>query len=137
MQSDEYDYRLNYGKDYKKMMDKDTKYFLEEYLNQFGSYTPDQAFALTARSLGSANPIVKKAVISQLKAKGYNAMVDEAGVGGIVSPREGVEPLILFDGAKSMKEVSVRDIDSKTMAEADKQYQKWKRVAASNRSKPW
>lgn len=68
--SDEIDYRYNYGDAYKKEMAKDVKNFTDQYFKEFGSYTPDQVFALTARSLGSANPIVKQAVIDQLKAKG-------------------------------------------------------------------
>lgn len=137
VKSDEIDYWFNYGDEAPKIMRQEIKKFTNEYFEQFGSYTPDQAFALTARSLGSASPIVKKAVIDQLSAKGYNAMVDEGGVGGIVSPREGVEPLIIFNGKTSMKETGKNVIDDKTIAEADKRHREWQRVAWQNKYKPW
>ena len=137
VKSDQLDYMFNYGDDYEKHMTKDIKIFTKRYMDQFGTYTPDQAFALTARSLGSASPIVKQAVITELKNKGYNAMVDEAGVGGIVSPREGVEPLIVFDGAGSMSKVSSHELTDKESSDADKRYKQWQSVARSNRNKPW
>lgn len=137
VKSDEIDYMYNYGDAYKKEMAKDVKNFTDQYFKEFGSYTPDQAFALTARSLGSANPIVKQAVIDQLKAKGYNAMVDEAGVGGVASPREGVEPLIIFDGSGSMKELKSNTLTDQGMKDADKRYSQWRRTANQHRNKPW
>lgn len=136
VKSDTIDYMFNYD-DYEKAMRKDIKLFTDRYMKEFGSYTPDQAFALTARSLGPANPVVKKAVIDRLKKDGYNAMVDEAGVGGVVSPREGVEPLILFDGSGSMQKVKSTDLTEQTIKDADKRYSKWKRTANSHRNKPW
>lgn len=137
IKSDKIDYMLNYGNEYEKYMQKDIKEFTRRYMDEFGTYTPDQAFALTARSLGSASPVVKQAVITELKSKGYNAMVDEAGVGGVVSPREGVEPLIIFDGSSSMSKVSSHELTDKEISDADKRYNQWKGVARSNRNKPW
>lgn len=137
VKSNELDYAWNYGNDYNKVMQNDIKDFTEKYFNEFGSYTPDQAFALTARSLGSASPIVKQAVIKELSAKGYNAMVDEASVGGVASPREGVEPLIIFDGNSSMKKTGQAKLNVQSIQEADKRYRQWKNVANQNKYKPW
>lgn len=118
-------------------MSQDVKHFSEQYFKEFSSYTPDQAFALTARSLGSASPIVKDSVIRILKEKGYNAMVDEGGVGGVSSPREGVEPLIIFDGGSSLKKINQVEVREENMKTADARYNKWKRVANQNKNKPW
>lgn len=62
------------------------------------------------------NPKVKEEMIKSLKAKGYNAIVDEAGVGsfamdGKTATREGQETLILFDREKSLTEVKTKKID--------------------------
>lgn len=60
-------------------------------------------FALGMGTL-TKNPKVKEHMIKTLSAKGYNAIVDEAGVGTITTSgdpkratREGVAPMILFD----------------------------------------
>lgn len=60
-------------------------------------------FALGMGSL-TKNPQVKDHMIKSLSAKGYNAIVDEAGVGTITkngdpkhAVREGVAPMIVFD----------------------------------------
>lgn len=139
VESDRIDYYLNYGKKTgEKYMRDDIKVWTQKYLDDFGSYTPEQAFALTARSLGSASPVVKRSVIDQLKAKGYNAMVDEAGVGGVGGAmREGVEPLILFDGDKQMSKTGTSELTRESMLEADKRHGKWARTANQHRNKPW
>ena len=61
------------------------------------------------------NPKVKEEMVKTLKAKGYNAIVDEAGVGSIstngkTANREGQETLILFDRDKSLAEVKTEKI---------------------------
>lgn len=38
-------------------------------------------------------------LLKNLKNKGYNAMVDEAGVGGSGRIIEGIDPLIVFDSS--------------------------------------
>ena len=54
---------------------------------------------------------VKKEVISRLQDEGYNAMVDEASVGGQNGwAREGYDPLIVFDAKESLNKTDVRAI---------------------------
>lgn len=115
------------------------KSFMKSYMNEYGSYPPDEAFIFTARALTNGSPIIKDAIIKKLSEKGYNAMVDEAGVGGVVSPREGVEPLIIFDANKSMKSVGSKEITAKSQHEADLRRHQWYIVATSerNKNKPW
>ena len=64
-------------------------------------------------------------IIKELKSRGYNAMVDENGVGGVTNTREGVDPLIMFNVEKSLAEVS-----SKVLS-VDEEYAAWQR------SKQW
>lgn len=73
-------------------------------------------FALGMGSL-TKNPKVKEHMIKTLSAKGYNAIVDEAGVGSIPkykdskhASREGVAPMIVFDRTL-LKESKSRSID--------------------------
>lgn len=133
----EWEYRFNYGDDWKKAMKKDIEMSTNDFLNAYGKFTPDQAFSMVARSMGPSNPVVKKAAIDILSAKGYNAMVDEAGVGGLISPKEGVEPLIVFNAKSSMNKVDQTAIDQKTIDEANKRYREWKQKANANKSVVW
>lgn len=138
VQSDEIDYLMNYGKDYKKRMKTDVKEWTDQYMKAFGSYTPDQAFAITARSLGPSSPIVKNAVIDILRKQGYNAMVDEAGVGGVAgAKREGVDPLIVFNGASSMQKSGSSSLNENSMKEAERRYRDWRTTANKHRNTSW
>lgn len=84
----------------------------EMYGGQIATYeyimrnVKDKTMSDYAYGMGSLtkNPKVKEHMIKTLSAKGYNAIVDEAGVGTItdtkdksIARREGVAPLILFD----------------------------------------
>lgn len=124
---------------YQASRQKAVQNYMEKYLNDFGNKSPDEAFLLTSRALTSANPIVRQAIIDQLKQKGYNAMVDEAGVGGVISPREGVEPLIIFNANKSMKSIGSKEITPESQYKADLRRNQWYMVATSekNKNKPW
>lgn len=72
------------------------------------------------------NPEIQYAVINILKKQGYNAMVDEGGVGTNSTGREGYEPLIVFDSSKSLTRNETKVIDDATQKSADKEYRKWK-----------
>lgn len=51
------------------------------------------------QSLGKATS-VKKEIINELQKQGYNAMADEASIGGRNGwRREGYDPLIIFDSS--------------------------------------
>lgn len=130
-----------YGKDPKYLASRSAavKDYTKGYLKDFGSKPADEIFLLTSRALTVAKPVVRQAIINELSKKGYNAMVDEAGVGGVISPREGVEPLIIFSGNDSMKKIGQKNITSSSAYNADARYDQWRRVANSkvNKSKPW
>ena len=66
-------------------------------------------------------------VIQELKKKGYNAMVDEASVGGkeLGFHREGVDPLIIFEGNDSLTKNETRSISNKEQYDATNRYSKW------------
>lgn len=70
---------------------------------------------------------LKDEVIQELKKKGYNAMVDEASVGGkeLGFNREGVDPLIIFEGNDSLIKNETRSISNKEQTEATNRYSKW------------
>lgn len=129
-----WDYKFNYGDDWEKAFNNDVKEYTNEVLAEFENKTVEQAFAMTSKSLGTA-PAFKNAVISELKARGYNAMVDEAGVAGTNGwQREGVDPIIVFDGEKSLNKVSTVEVDKMTQDRATQRHNKWFKVANSHRS---
>ena len=76
---------------------------------------------------------LKDEVIQELKNKGYNAMVDEASVGGkeLGFRREGVDPLIIFEGNDSLTKNGTRSISTKEQSKATKRYDEWHDYADS------
>ena len=79
--------------------DGGVKKFIENSMKQWRKTTPEQLAYSVCQSMGLA-PNVKKEVISELKKQGYNAMVDEASVGGRNGwAKEGYDPLIIFDSS--------------------------------------
>ena len=93
--------QLNNGSAYKQ-----AKRTVEAILQKVGDKEMSH-YALAVGTL-TANPKLKEEMISILKSKGFNAMVDEAGVGSISTSsgyvnREGVEPLIIFSKGDSLK----------------------------------
>lgn len=63
------------------------------------------------------NSSLKNEMIKELKSRGYDAMPDLAGAGimptmtGKGYLREGVEPLIIFDRSKSLKEIKTKEVN--------------------------
>lgn len=78
-------------------------------------------------------PNMKKEIISRLEKQGYNAMVDEYGVGK--DSVEGVDPLIVFDYNKSLKDVETKAISFDDEGDAYDRYSTWWLYA--NDDKPW
>lgn len=90
-------------------MDKySEKKIIDEYVKRtvksFGDKTPEEAYFYTFQSLGTNKELMNK-ISGELKKRGYNAMVDEAGVGGQIAingyapfVKEGIDPIIVFDG---------------------------------------
>lgn len=77
-----------------------------------------------------AMPDVKNKVINELSKRGYNAMTDEAGVGGRFGWKaEGMDPLIVFDKSV-LKETRVRSTLSDTFSlEKAQRVQNWQQKA--------
>lgn len=106
------------------------KKFIDQSVELRKNETIDDAFPSFVQSFGMA-PNFKNAVISDLKSKGYNAMVDEAGVGvnyGKGNIKEGIEPLIVFDSNSLQLEKS-EAITKKEERDALSDYLKWQNKA--------
>lgn len=80
------------------------------------------------------NETVKTRVAAELKKKGYNSMIDAAGVGGYAEGatkqarnKEGALPLIIFDSGKSMSKVGSSEISRSEEANAGKRKEDWQR----------
>ena len=101
------------------------KKFVDDRIKIMSDQTMDEAYYSVCQSLGLAKN-VKKTVISELSKRGYNAMVDEASVGGHNGyAREGVDPLILFNNGV-LNQVSIKEISKKEEKRANKKDQKWR-----------
>jgi hypothetical protein len=100
--------------------------FIKELMTKYDN-DPDKLFSITANSLGSKSN-VKNEAIDILKKRGYNAMVDEAGVGSNRG-REGVDPLIIFDGKKSLEERRVNKVGPIRREGSSIRYFDWLNVA--------
>lgn len=80
-----------------------------------------------AASVGTSD-YVKAAVIRELSNRGYNAMTDEFGVGGGNTKdtyvREGVQPLLIFDGSSLTQTASFKVSKSESKRATDR-YMSW------------
>lgn len=112
--------------------EKKAKEFVNDVAKNYKNKTIDEAFAMTVQTLG-ASPKLKKAIIDDLKKKGYNAMVDEAGVGTDVP--EGIDPLIVFDSNKSLSYKSTSKISSREESKSRKDFLDWQRKAQTSNAK--
>ena len=110
-------------------------YFWKEFLNDAWddmSHIPiKEQWRKIVATFGMSTEL-KESMVNELKSKGYNAMVDEASVGGGDNwAIEGVDPLIIFDS--SVLEVDkVSPISSKEENKSLNNYQKWKTTARAN-----
>lgn len=117
---------------------KGGEYLLRE-LAKFKTGTSNMRFTTVSRGLTVSTPIVRESMIQSLKKKGFDGYIDEAGVGGVSSMREGVEPLVIFDAEKNVTPQSSQKITRETMIKANERYNEWFRTANSrkNEHKPW
>lgn len=131
----EYDGKKVSDKDWKKYdYDNGQRYEYAKYIyDSIMAANKDKRISDFALGMGTLtkNQKVKEHMIKSLKEKGYNAIVDEAGVGsmsynGKTASREGQETLILFDRSKSLKEVKTEKVSSS--------YDYWKDVNESRRA---
>lgn len=134
---EEFDFILNYGNDYKKEMERQGKEFTEQMIKDYNkNMSLDEQFIVTSRGMGPTESYKEK-VIKELSNRGYNAMVDEAGVGGVLAnQREGIDPLIVFDG-NVLSETESHQISRGEQARAERKSTEWLRKSNQNRSRPW
>lgn len=95
-------------------------------------------FMTAVRAGNMTSPEIQYAVIDLLKKQGYNAMIDEGGVGNNLG-REGYAPLIVFDGNKSLTKTGATIIDKKINEDATNKNKEWKEVANkfARKNTPW
>lgn len=138
LEREEADMRFNYD-NWDKIKENYIKEIAESWIKDYDNSSVDIQFTTTVRAMTTTDPAIQQKVIDLLAKQGYNAMVDEAGVGSNRSGREGVEPIIIFDGSKSLNNTGVSAIDSKTQSKATSEREKWERVARANARKgtPW
>lgn len=110
------------------------KKFVDDSVKQWRNKTPEELAYSVSQSLGLA-PNVKTEIIKTLQKQGYNAMVDEASVGGQNGWRkEGYDPLIIFDSS-----VLTKDNTKSISANAEKRYHRkdtnWSRKVNSGKNK--
>lgn len=104
--------------DFNKKMAARKKEIIEKIDND-----PDYAFRVSMMSVAT-NPTNQEQVFTVFKKKGFNAITDENGVGTSQFP-EGLDPLIIFDGADSLRKVSVKAIDEQTYKDSLVRGSRW------------
>lgn len=104
--------------------DPGAKKFTKQVLDEWKNKTPSELSFSVSQSLNLA-PSVKKQIIHDLQKQGYNAMVDEASVGGRNGfGKEGYDPLIVFD-SKYLATKSVNEISRSEEMKARNKYNEW------------
>ena len=112
------------------------KKLITDMINNFKNKTPEEAGIMVCQSLGKATNL-KKEIITRLKKDGYNAMSDEAGIGGRNGwSKEGYDPLIIFD-ASILNTVRKHQISRSEENKASIANTKWTRKINSNSYAKW
>lgn len=119
----------------KNYYDNDVVKFEKEQVARYNKMNPDMLAYYATQSFG-LNTKLKDEVISRLSKMGYNAMPDEASIGGRYGQiKEGYDPLILFD--RSFLQVdSVDEISKREEKKALDATLKW-REKAKKKSVAW
>lgn len=115
----------------------------QDYVKNIKDMSVNDYFKDLTDSFGRSSSNREK-VIGELKKLGYNAMVDEAGVGGgarngVTRVREGVDPLIIFDAEDVLEERKTRKISSHEQSRATSRNTKWynRTNSSTYRDEPW
>lgn len=110
--------------------------FVSDTLASFRSMDKDSRAFMAMQTLGT-NDALKHPIMHALSQRGYNAMTDEASVGGHNGwPREGIAPLIVFDGSV-LEERSSKRISSRAENASYRTYSKISRTWNKNPSSDW
>ena len=97
-----------------KELDNRSKKWKESEVKKYKDMPISEVYRQTTQAFGESD-YTKTKVINELKKRGYNAMVDEASVGGYKGfMREGIEPLIIFDGSSSLIPMKTKKISKFT-----------------------
>ena len=104
---------------------------VNEFVSRYKDEPIDKKFGYTVQSFGPSQ-YNRNLMIKELKKRGYNAMVDEAGVGVIPNSPEGVSPLIIFDSNKSLEVNNVNEVPMDVRRRASDSYDEWHRKATSS-----
>lgn len=103
--------------------------------NKNGS-SDDRLMAYTQGFGSPTGSKMKESIIKELKKRGYNAMTDEAGIGGANGlRREARQPLIIFDGKEVMKERSNTEFSNFSNADQANRTSSYKQWYFKNRDK--
>lgn len=129
---------IKYWELVKKQAKQELEPWVDSYIDKMSKDTPEELMSDVAQYFGSATK-TRQAVIDELKKRGYNAMVDEASVGGINErAREGVDPLIVFDQEETLEPTKTRRVSYAKKSRATNRYIKWRQTAQSNdRNNQW
>lgn len=115
------------------------KAFTDELISKWKDKTPAEAAFTTCQSFGLC-PELKNEVISKLKDQGYNAMSDEASIGGQNGfLKEGYDPLIIFN-SNDLNKTNQSTISMEQENEDYRSNRKWtysKANSSSNKSARW
>lgn len=110
--------------------------YVKECERKFKDMSLNEAYYYTAQTFGK-NKEIRGKVIDELKKRGYNAMVDEASVGGQNGyKKEGIDPLIVFDGSV-LNTTNMKEISRKEEAKAKKADDKFERNSNKRKFAQW
>lgn len=119
------------------------KVFINDWLEKYGNAPVDDYYRQAVQGFGQMTDN-KQRVIDILRNQGYTAMTDEAGVGVNLSkesekgiPREGIDPLIIFDAQKSMKIIKSTEIDDKERRKSNSEFSAWKNKTFNYNKSTW
>lgn len=114
--------------------DGGVKGYVDKCLKEWGNKNPEELAFSVSQSLGLA-PKVKDEVIKTLQKEGYNAMVDEASVGGRNGwEKEGYDPLVVFDSSVLTKN-STKNVSKKDEKRYNTKDRNWQREVNSAKNK--
>lgn len=111
-------------RDYYMLGTKNDKEYVQKVVSDFKDMTPDELYRVASSRFGKER-IIKESVISELKKQGYNAMIDQASVGGGGRNIEGQAPMIIFDRGNSLDKMSSNKISKLTTNVAATNYMDW------------
>jgi len=125
--SKNYDYYYKY-----QNFIRDGQKYLDKALKNLKKVPVQDAVFKAFQSLGG-NPELHAAIAKELKSRGYNALLDEAGIGGQEKyALEGVAPLVIYEPVSTMFEIGTHTISEKEKIKANGDY--YRNMNLRNRS---